>query len=358
MNYNDGFKIGSNQIGICHPTYFIADIAANHDGSLQRAKDLIYLAKEAGSHCAKFQHFKANKIVSDFGFSSIAKKSMSHQAGWHKSVAEIYDDYHTKREWNDELVETCKSVGIEFMTTPYDLEAIEDLIDHVNAVKIGSGDITFSKLLNDISSLNKPILLATGASNIKDVMAAVDVVLASNSNICLMQCNTNYTGDLENFKYVNLNVLKTFATMYPNMPLGFSDHTPGHSAVLGAIALGARVVEKHFTDDNNRVGPDHHFALNPKTWSEMVDRSLEVQASLGNGVKEIEDNEMDTIIIQRRSVRVTRDVAQGEVLSEADIDFLRPCPVDAFSPVNYKQLIGSKLKTGRVKDDYIRASDV
>lgn len=283
---------------------------------------------------------------------------MSHQARWHKSVAEIYDDYHTKREWNDELIETCKSVGIEFMTTPYDIEAIEDLIEHVNAIKIGSGDITFSRLLNDLSSLNKPILLATGASNIKDVMAAVDIVLASNSNICLMQCNTNYTGDLENFKYVNLNVLKTFATMYPNMPLGFSDHTPGHSAVLGAIALGARVVEKHFTDDNQRVGPDHHFAMNPETWSEMVDRSLELQASLGNGVKEIEGNETDTIVIQRRAVRVTRDIAEGEVLSEADIDFLRPCPVDAFSPVNYKQLVGSKLKNKRAKDDYIRTLDV
>ena len=341
-----------------HQTYFIADIAANHDGSLERAKDLINLAKEAGSHCAKFQHFKAEKIVSDFGFSSISKGSMSHQAGWHKSVAEIYDDYHTKREWNDELIKTCKSVDIEFMTTPYDIEAIAELIENVNAVKIGSGDITFSKLLKDISILNKPILLATGASNINEVMDAVDVVLKENRNICLMQCNTNYTGTLENFKYVNLNVLKTFSTIYPNMPLGFSDHTPGHSAVLGAIALGARIVEKHFTDNNDRVGPDHHFALNPITWREMVDRSIELQSSLGNGLKAVEDNEKDTVVIQRRAIRLVRDMKKGERLNASDIEFLRPCPVDAISPHHYELVIGCPLKSDMLRGDYLRKLNV
>jgi sialic acid synthase SpsE len=358
MSYNDGFKIGNHQIGIRHPTYFIADIAANHDGNLERAKDLIHLAKESGSHCAKFQHFKANKIVSDFGFSSMSRSNLSHQSGWNKSVSEIYDDYHTKREWNDELIETCKSVDIEFMTTPYDIEAISDLIKNVNAIKIGSGDITFSKFLKDIALLNKPILLATGASNIKEVMDAVDVVLKENSNICLMQCNTNYTGDLDNFNYVNLNVLKTFSTIYPNMPLGFSDHTPGHSAVLGAIALGARIVEKHFTDDNSRVGPDHHFALNPSTWREMVDRSIELQYSLGNGVKAVEHNEKDTVVIQRRSLRLVRDMEKGETLKADDIEFLRPCPDDAISPQDYDFVIGRCLMIDKVKGDYLSKLDV
>lgn len=358
MTYNDKFNIGGNTIGINSPTYFIADIAANHDGDINRAKDLIHLAKESGSHCAKFQHFKADKIVSDHGFKSMSNDKMSHQAGWHKSVAEIYDDYHTKREWNSELIETCKSVDIEFMTTPYDFEAIEDLIDNINAVKIGSGDITYKKLLNKISLLNKPILLATGASNIHEVMDAVDVVTSVNKNICLMQCNTNYTGDLENFKYVNLNVLKTFATIYPNMPLGLSDHTPGCSAVLGAITLGARVVEKHFTDDNERVGPDHHFAMNPNTWSEMVDRSLELELSLGNGLKIIEQNEEDTVVIQRRSIRVINDMKAGETVEEKDIEFLRPCPKDAISPHCYDEILGKTLKENKAKGDHIKFTDV
>jgi sialic acid synthase SpsE len=358
MSYADRFNVGKHRIGISESTYFIADIAANHDGSLERAKDLIHLAKESGSHCAKFQHFEASKIVSNFGFSSMSKDELSHQAGWHKSVAEIYDDYHTKREWNDELIKTCKSVDIEFMTTPYDFGAIKDLVDHVNAVKIGSGDVTFSKLLGEIASLDKPVFLATGASNISEVMTAVEIILSHNKNICLMQCNTNYTGSLDNFKYVNLNVLKTFATIYPNMVLGFSDHTPGHSAVLGAVALGARVVEKHFTDDSNRVGPDHHFALDPVTWSEMVDRTLELEYALGNGVKEIEDNEADTVVIQRRAVRLINDVKKGGVLEESNLEYLRPCPKDAFSLANYKDLIGATLQDDRVAGDYIRITDV
>ena len=358
MLYNDFFTIGSSKVGIAEPTYFIADIAANHDGSLSRAKDLIYLAKESGSDCAKFQHFKANKIVSDFGFRSMSKESMSHQSDWHKSVAEIYDDYHTKREWNDELIKTCVDADNEFMTTPYDIEAIQELIGHVNAIKIGSGDITFKHLLKRIASLEKPILLATGASNMAEVMQAVDVVLSENKDICLMQCNTNYTGDLENFKYVNLNVLRMFSLVYPNMPLGFSDHTPGHSAVLGAIALGARVVEKHFTDDNLRIGPDHHFALNPLSWSEMVDRSRELEYSLGNGVKIVETNEEDTVIIQRRSIRLLKDIAAGETLCLSDIEFLRPCPTDAISPQDYEMILGKPIKKNREKGDYLRHSDV
>lgn len=357
MKYNDRFNIGKHRIGISDPTYFIADIAANHDGDLDRAKELIFLAKESGSHCAKFQHFKANKIVSNFGFSTMSKDQMSHQAGWHKSVSEIYDDYHTKREWNEELIKTCKDVDIEFMTTPYDHEAIEDLIDNVNAIKIGSGDITYTKFLGDISKLNKPMLIATGASDIEEVISAVDTVLKENNNICLMQCNTNYTGSLENFRYVNLNVLKTFSTIYPNMPLGFSDHTPGHSAVLGAIALGARIVEKHFTDDNSRVGPDHHFALNPVTWREMVDRSNELQISLGNGVKSIEINEQDTVIIQRRAIRVVRDIKKGECLTSEDIEFLRPCPTDAVSPQEYESVLGKPLQENKLSGDYLKNND-
>ena len=335
MTYNDKFNIGENIIGINSPTYFIADIAANHDGDINRAKDLIYLAKESGSHCAKFQHFEADKIVSDHGFKSMSNDKMSHQASWHKSVAEIYDDYHTKREWNNELIETCKKAEIEFMTTPYDFEAIEDLIDNVNAVKIGSGDITYKKLLNQISLLNKPILLATGASDIHEVMDAVDVIKAVNKNICLMQCNTNYTGDLENFKYVNLNVLKTFATIYPNMPLGLSDHTPGCSAVLGAIALGARVIEKHFTDDNERVGPDHHFAMNPKTWSEMISYSRELEMSLGNEKKIIEENETESVLVQRRSIHANNKIKKNSVIKKKDLIVLRPYLKNSFAPATF-----------------------
>ena len=153
MNYSKEFKIGSRMISPSHPTYFIADIAANHDGQLNRALDLISRAKEAGADCAKFQHFKAEtRVMLDL----IAKNSLSHQKSWEKSVTEIYDQYHTKIEWDGRLIEKCQEVGIDFMTTPYNIEAVERLNTHLKAYKIGSGDITNFEILQTIGK-QKPI---------------------------------------------------------------------------------------------------------------------------------------------------------------------------------------------------------
>jgi sialic acid synthase SpsE len=342
MNYDRSFKIGNRTISFESPTYFIADIAANHDGDLVRAKDLIWRAKEAGADCAKFQHFEANKIVSAAGFAAM-NAQVSHQASWKKSVSEIYDQYHTRRDWTQALVDTCKEADIEFMTTPYDIEAIDMFSQIVSAYKVGSGDITFYAAIERMAKTGKPVLLATGAADMDDVKSVVDLVLSSTRAICLMQCNTNYTGSLENFKYVNLNVLKTFAAEWPEMVLGFSDHTPGHSAVLGAVAFGARVIEKHFTDDNLREGPDHKFALNPVTWRAMVDGTRELEAALGDGVKRVEANEQETIVIQRRAVRVKDALPAGTQLTEDHLESLRPCPHGAVTPADISKILGKKL---------------
>src|SRR5207249_4774733 len=127
-----------------------------------------------------------------------------------------------------------------------------------------------------------------------DVKRAVDCALKHTNDIVLMQCNTNYTASLENFKYINLNVLKSYANTYPDLILGLSDHTPGHSTVLGAVTLGAHVIEKHFTDDNGREGPAHKFSMDTKSWRDMVDRTRELESSLGLSIKKIEDNEKET----------------------------------------------------------------
>ena len=344
--YATSLKIGGREIALNSPVYFIADIAANHDGSLDRAKDLIWKAKTAGADCAKFQHFVASKIVSDVGFAK-GVGQVSHQAKWKQSVAEVYDRYHTRREWTQTLVDTCRDATIDFMTTPYDFEAIDMFKTLVPAYKIGSGDITFHGAIERIAKTGKPVLLATGASTMEDVEDAVNLILRHNQSLCLMQCNTNYTGDPENFRYVNLRVLQTFAERWPGMVLGLSDHTPGHSAVLGAIALGARVVEKHFTDDNSREGPDHSFALNPVTWRAMVDATRELEMSLGDGVKRIEFNETQTVVIQRRALRVTGDLPAGTVLTETHLEALRPCPAGAVPPSRLADVIGKTLLTGK-----------
>ena len=346
MNYDTSFRIGSRNIALDQPSYFIADIASNHDGDIGRAKQLIWKAKEAGADCAKFQHFTADKLVSAAGFAAM-NAQVSHQASWKGSVSEIYDQYHTRRDWSQTLVDTCKEADIEFMTTPYDFEAIDMFAKIVPAYKVGSGDITFHAAVEHIAKVGKPVLLATGASTMREVEGAVSVILKHNPALCLMQCNTNYTGSLENFRHVNLNVLKTFAARWPGMILGLSDHTPGHAAVLGSIAYGARVIEKHFTDDNSREGPDHKFALNPQTWRAMVDASRELEAALGDGVKRIEANEEDTVIVQRRALRVKDTLPAGTVLSESHLEALRPCPQGAVGPDAVEKVIGRKLTVGK-----------
>ena len=275
-------KIGRKKISLKNPTYFIADIAANHDGSLSRAKKLIKLAAKAGADAAKFQHFSAKTIVSDKGFKSLGKKS-SHQKNWGKSVYEVYKDASINLGWTKELNKECDKAGIHFFSSPYSFEMVNHLDKFVPAYKIGSGDINWLQIIEHISKKKKPVILASGASNFNDVVKAINAIKKYNNKIVLMQCNTNYTASVENFKYINLNVLKKYKEKFNNIILGLSDHTYGHSTVLGAITLGARVVEKHFTDDNNRIGPDHKFSMNPKTWREMVNATRELENSLGDG---------------------------------------------------------------------------
>lgn len=268
---------------------------------------------------------------------------VSQQADWSNSVNEIYDQYHTRRDWTQELIETCRAADIEFMTTPYDFEAVEMFTELVSAYKIGSGDITFHALINLVARQGKTVVLATGAADMADTEAAVAVALERNPALCLLQCNTNYTGSLENFRFVNLRVLQTFAAKWPGMPLGLSDHTPGHSAVLGAIALGGRVIEKHFTDDNSQIGPDHAFALNPVTWRAMVDASRKLEDALGDGVKRIEENEQQTVVIQRRALRAAVDLEAGTALAKEHLEALRPCPAGAISPSRADEVLGRTL---------------
>ena len=335
-------KISQKLIGKNHPTYFIADIAANHDGSLERAKYLIRLAKKAGADAAKFQNFRASKIVSDFGFKHLGGQQ-SHQAKWKKSVFEVYQDASIPFDWSKELKETCDEVGIDYFSSPYDFDAIDYLDQYMPAYKVGSGEIDWIEALERMASKGKPVILATGASHIGEVQRAVHAILRINPQLVLMQCNTNYTGSLENLKYVNLNVLKTYEIMFPDIILGLSDHTPGHATVLGAVALGARVIEKHFTDDTKREGPDHPFSMDPDAWADMVMRTRELEAALGSSDKFIVENERDTSIIQRRCIRAAKDLRAGEIISRDMLDVLRPATIGAIKPYEIENVIGKTV---------------
>lgn len=345
------FKIGERWVGDGEPTYFIADISANHDGELGRARDLIRLAAGAGADAAKFQNFRAEKIVSEFGFDALGAK-FSHQAKWKKSVFQVYQDATIPWEWTPLLKAECDKAGIDYFSTPYDFGAVDMLAPFVPVFKIGSGDITWGEMLVKIAGAGKPVILATGASTIGDVQRAVHLIQPINPDLALMQCNTNYTGSLDNFKHIHLNVLGAYRTLFPAAALGLSDHTPGHAAVLGAVALGARFIEKHFTDDASRTGPDHPFSMTPKTWREMVDRTRELEFALGDADKRIADNEKETVVVQRRCLRAARDFKAGAVLQRADVDVLRPAPPDALAPYELDRVIGRRLRAGVRAGEY------
>jgi sialic acid synthase SpsE len=336
-------KFGEKTVGKNHPTYFIADIAANHDGDLKRAISLIHLAKEAGADAAKFQNFKAEKIVSDFGFKAMGGQQ-SHQSSWKRSVFEVYQDASVPDVWSETLKEACDKEGILYFSAPYDFESIDWLDRFMPMYKIGSGEIDWLESLERIAAKQKPVLLATGASTMAEVTRAVETILSINPQLVLMQCNTNYTASLENFKYINLRVLEKYAETWPDLILGLSDHTPGHATVLGAITLGARVIEKHFTDDNNREGPDHRFAMNPRSWEEMVVNARQLEAALGTDEKKVNDNEAETVIIQRRCLRAARDLQAGEKLTREMIAVLRPAPAEAIKPHEINTVVGKTLK--------------
>lgn len=350
-------KVGAHYVGGENPTYFIADIAANWDNSLQRAKDLIYLAAEAGANAAKFQNFTAGTIVSDSSFKSMDHK-LSHQASWKKSVYDVYSDASLPIEWTKELKETCDQAGIDYFTAPYSSDFIEELSPYVAAWKMGSGDITWHDHIEAMAKNGLPLFIATGASNQHEVDMAMAVATKHTDKLVLMQCNTNYTASLENFKYISLNVLKGYKQKYPNVVLGLSDHTPGHATVLGSIALGARAIEKHFTDNTSREGPDHKFSMDPVTWREMVDRTRELELALGTSEKKIMENESESSIVQRRSIHAKRLIKKGTVIKETDLVMLRPELPDSFPPYKKNEVIGKKALVDIKENEVVKVSNI
>lgn len=342
--------INNREISNNYPTYFIADIAANFDGSLEKAKELIHLAAASGADAVKFQNFLAKTIVSKAAFENMDNK-LSHQSQWKKSVYDVYDDASLPIKWTQALLDEAKIAGVDYLTTPYDLDLVSILSKYVCAWKLGSGDITWHKMIELLAKDNKPLFIATGASTMFEVEMVIEIASKYNNQVVLMQCNTNYTASLENFKYIELNVLKTYREKFPDIVLGLSDHTPGHATVLGAIALGARAIEKHFTDDNNREGPDHKFSMNPVSWREMVDRSRELENALGCGEKRVMDNEKESVIVQRRGLCAKYNLKLGQIITKDDVVALRPFLNNGIAPYQVSKINSNKLSVDVLKGE-------
>ncbi len=385
--------ISGRPVGPEYPVYFIADIAANHCGDLGKARELVHACAESGVDAVKMQNFTAETIVSDYGFRHLGGVK-THQSGWKQSVFDSYAAASIPLDWTLELKALCDRLGLHYFTSPYSIELIRAVAPHVCAFKLGSGDITWHQELAEMSRHGKPVLIATGASTMAEVEAAMAVALAETRDIVLMQCNTEYTakvGDsreaqLERFSHINLRVLETYAARWPGLPLGLSDHTHGALTVLGAVGLfDCCAVEKHFTFDNTLEGQDHAFSMTPDGWRRMVEQTRELKTALagaaswedryritrravddpeildvaiGDGVKRLESNEAGPVIVQRRAVRAARALKAGATLGPDDVTALRPCPADAIPPYRAGELLGRVLARDVASGDCVRLDDV
>jgi len=216
------------------------------------------------------------------------------------------------------------------------------LDDYVPAYKAGSGLMSWPDALVRMASLGKPILIATGAADMADVVRVMRLVSNVNDQIVLMQCNTNYTASDSNYDHLNINVLKTYAAMFPSTILGLSDHTHSPAPITGAVALGARIIERHFTDNNDREGPDHKFAMNPKNWAEMVKQVRILERALGSTDKFVTGSENETYVLQRRCLRAAREIKAGENITADMAEPLRPAAAGAIMPWELNALVGKK----------------
>jgi sialic acid synthase SpsE len=339
-------RIDGKGVGIGEPVYIIAEIGSNFDRDINRAKKLVDLAKECGADAVKFQCFLADKIVSKEGFAGFKK---GFQAKWAEPVYEVYRHAELPRDWIHELFEYSKKKGIAFLATPYD-KAAADLLEKigVSAFKVGSGDITWLEFLEYVARKQKPILLPTGASTLADVDKAISIIRsAGNNEIILLQCVTNYPSGFES---ANIRAMRSMGEVFGTL-VGYSDHTPGSLVPLGAVAMGACVIEKHFTDDKTRKGPDHPFAMDGRDFKEMVKNIRIMEKALGSPTKTLYDEERETVMLQRRCLCAARDIPKGSALSEEMIDVLRPFVAGALEPEYRSRILGHIAKVAYKKGD-------
>ncbi len=318
--FNKRIKIGNRYIGEGEPTFIIADVGANFDGDLEKAKALARAVKDSGCDVIKIQSFIADKIVSEKGFSSMELKGV--HGTWGKSVDQVFKEAEFPRDWHKEFFNYCKDIGVMVSSSPYDKEAV-DLMDEIGVdfYKIGSGDITWLEMVEYIAKKGKPVVLATGASTLAEIDEAVKVIASTgNKDLVLLQCITNYPSKIES---ANIRVVETLRQAFQCI-VGYSDHSPGDTVVLGSVALGAKVIEKHFTLNKKDKGPDHPHSMEPQEFALMVNRIRDLEKSFGEGIKNVVEEEYETVIVQRRGLCASHDIKKGTQLTKDDIIELRP----------------------------------
>ena len=334
-------------------TLIIAEAGVNHNGSIELAKKLIEAAADAGADIVKFQTFKSEKLVAKSAMQAdYQKKNLN--SGESATQFEMLKKLELSEDAHYVLIEHCIKYNIKFLSTGFDLESVDFLHSiGIDIFKIPSGEITNLPYLRKIGAKNLNVILSTGMSNLQEVEDALDILIESGTpkeKIIVLQCNTDYPTA---FSDVNLKGMLTMRDAF-NISVGYSDHTPGIEIPVAAVALGAEVIEKHFTLDRNMEGPDHKASLEPGELKEMVKSIRHVELALGNGIKEPSDSESKNILIVRKSIHLANDVKKGHVISADDLIMKRPAT--GISPMKYDEVVG-KIATKDMLADYLLTFD-
>lgn len=327
--------------------FIIAEAGVNHNGSTQLAKNLIDVAAEAGADAVKFQTFKAETLVSkNAQKANYQKETTNGEESQFDMIKKLELDIETHKE----LISYCKSKEIMFLSTPFDLDSI-DLLHNLDLTifKVPSGEITNLPYLRKIGSLNKKVILSTGMSSISDIESALDVITTSGtdkSKITVLHANTMYPTPIED---VNLRAMVTIGNTF-DVAYGYSDHTLGIEVDIAAVAMGATVIEKHFTLDKNMEGPDHKASLEPSELSSMISSIRNIEIALGSLVKKPSKSEIPNMEIARKSIVASSTIKSGEILSENNITVKRPG--NGISPMRWDEIIGT-VATKEYKEDEV-----
>ena len=327
------FDIDGRPVGPGEPTFVIAEAGSNHNGDLETAKELIDVAVEAGADAVKFQTFRAEDMyVEDSGEVEYLDDD--------RSIYDIIESMEMPHEWIPTLHDYCDEQDIFFLSTPFDERSAEMLSEYVPAWKIASYTSSHHPFLRTLAASDKPLIMSTGAHELEEVRESVEVLEdAGASGLALLQCVAAYPTPLED---INVKVVETLADEF-GVPAGLSDHTLDPvTAPAAAVALGANVVEKHFTLDKSMEGPDHQFALEPDQLREMVTAIRDTESAIGTGDKSVLDVESELHDKARRAVHTVEDIAAGEELTAENVKVLRPGEQDAgLHPKFYDEILGA-----------------
>jgi len=339
-------KIDDRWIGEGHPCFVIAEAGINHNGKLEIAKKLIDAAKEVGADAVKFQTYKSENVTSRYvEMADYQKKNI----GKEESQLEMIKKFELPYENFIELKEYCDKKQIMFLSTPHSYDAADFLEDLVPAYKIGSGDLTNLPFLEKIAEKKKPILLSTGMANLDEIKEAVDTIQERGcNNIILLHCITSYPTRVED---VNLKAIKTLEEVF-NLPVGYSDHTLSITVPIAAVAMGACVIEKHFTLDRDMPGPDHKASLEPHELKKMIKEIREIEKALGDGVKKPTQDEEKIKKIVRKSIVAKVDIPKDSIITREMLEIKRPAT--GIPPKYLSQVVGARAKTNICKDEALQ----